>query len=137
MEDTLISFETAKLAKEKGFDWKVEHYIYDEFDKQTTLKDAPTDYSNFKKGILYECISQPTQSLLQKWLREVHGIIVLVDITEGFSQNYRWKYFKVEVTKNHKRIIECIDDTDYETYEKALEIGLQEGLKQIKNGSTN
>jgi hypothetical protein len=34
MEDTLITFETAKLAKEKGFDWEVQGN-YNEETKQT------------------------------------------------------------------------------------------------------
>jgi hypothetical protein len=128
MQEELINFETAKLAKEKGFNWTPKYLInvYDKEDKNLVLLKIVDYYKNTDI-----CILAPTQSILQKWIKEVHNIIVLVDITKGFSQNYRWKYFKVEVTKNHKRIIECIDDIHYETYEEALEVGLQEGLKLI------
>ena len=57
--DELVSFETAKLAKEKGFD-------------------VPTDFCYEKSGNLVRVgsISAPTQSLLQRWLREEERIEV-------------------------------------------------------------
>ena len=76
MEDTLINFETAKLAKEKGFDEKV----YREYDKsgylRCTSKSADVvlgPYDELLKSTEYPA---PTQSLLQQWLREKHQIIV-------------------------------------------------------------
>ena len=67
MEEEKVNFDTAKLAKEKGFDWN-------------------TGKSYMSNGILFEheivhhagehFPFAPTQSLLQKWLREVHNIIV-------------------------------------------------------------
>jgi len=125
MEDTLITFETAKLVKEKGFNWKVEYYVYDEFNKQTTLKDKPTDYSNYKKGSLYECIGQPTQSLLQKWLREVHEI----DINIIFNPDTR--EYSFECVKWVDGVCNIFKSSGFETYEKALETALQEALKLI------
>ena len=67
MEEIRVSFETAKLAKEKGFDidcgWKLRKLENGSF----------THTNSSELGI-----EQPTQSLLQKWLREVHNINVLV-----------------------------------------------------------
>jgi len=151
MEEQLISFKTAKLAKEKGFNWKTENYIYDEFIKHTILKDKPTDYSNYKKGEKYECIGLPTQSLLQRWLREVHNIIV--DVSLDFLNPYTKESIKYSPTfytysNNKKRFWlytdyinsdECTKEMqeempifqNYFTWEEALEIGLQEALKLI------
>ena len=67
MEEQLISFETAKLAKEKGFT-----YAYEFYDKEGNIVDFGivggwTDCHD-------ENYAAPTQSLLQKWLREKHDI---------------------------------------------------------------
>ena len=108
MEDTHITFETAKLAKEKGFEFRVMwEYIL-----------------GFKNN--YERDKYlPTQSLLSKWLREQHNIIVLVDY-EGIDGYYYKFYSYKEGNKNYDA-----SDKNYNTYEEAYEIGLQEALKLI------
>ena len=127
MEEELISFETAKLAKEKGFDWDILH----------TYRDGKLDYEDYYRGTideLYfnangrnitkfkEIISAPTQSLLQKWLREVHGIDVLVD--KGvLCDKYSYEIYH----KNDMLDSEYV----FKTYEEALEIGLYKSLKLI------
>ena len=97
MEDTRINFETAKLAKEKG--WNGD---FVESHKILTI-----------------------QSLLAKWLREEHNIIVLVDY-EGIDGYYYKFYSYKEGNKNYDA-----SDKNYNTYEEAYEIGLQEALKLI------
>ena len=130
MEDTRVTFETAKLAKEKGFD----ALCYDAFNSIGNL------YSNgwceylydnkveipFRSGVLEsQDILAPTQSLLAKWLREEHNIIVLVDY-EGIDGYYYKFYSYKEGNKNYDA-----SDKNYNTYEEAYEIGLQEALKLI------
>ena len=130
MEEQLISFETAKLAKEKGFDAS----CYDAFNSKGNL------YSNgwceylydnkveipFGSGVLQsQDILAPTQSLLAKWLREEHNIIVLVDY-EGIDGYYYKFYSYKEGNKNYDA-----SDKNYNTYEEALEAGIQEALKLI------
>ena len=97
MEDTRITFKTAKLANEKGWngDFVESHKIL------------------------------TSQSLLAKWLREEHNIIVLVDY-EGIDGYYYKFYSYKEGNKNYDA-----SDKNYNTYEEAYEIGLQEALKLI------
>jgi len=132
MKDEIIKFETAKLAKEKGFNWKVENYFYDEFHKQTIYKDKLTDYSKHEKGNLYECVSAPTQSLLQRWLREKHNlhIVIIPTVTSYFT------YKILDIQLNPENPIERppykdVASEDFTTYELSLEGGLQEALKII------
>ena len=129
MEDTLINFETAKLAKEKGFD-----FIY-------IIDNELTNHSLI------------TQSLLQKWLREIHSIhIEVLPRYQPKKLNteevlYSWaisckpfdKYDGHNDVLNHWIGIHngapYIEDIFYhvvKTYEEALEFGLQESLKLIK-----
>ena len=124
MEEQLISYETAKLAKEKGFDEKV----YREYDKsgylRCTSKSADVvlgPYDELLKSTEYPA---PTQSLLQKWLREVHNIHITVTSISQESWQYHIQKPKDKLGDNYNE--------DYENYEEALEDGLQESLKLIK-----
>ena len=149
MEDQLISFETAKLAKEKGFDILTHSYYFedsefkehslkgtngyygDEYefnlsefnenwnDKWLTKKTGDRCFGCSKQKGYLETFSAPTQSLLQKWLREIHKIIVLVDWegTDGYFYKLNFKSFYEVAGDNNKN------------YEDCLELGLQEALK--------
>jgi len=74
MEERLISFEIAKLANEKGFNWKT-HAFYNNLVNQ--LDDSDRLMANWNDGET-ATISAPTQSLLQKWLRDVHGLDIVI-----------------------------------------------------------
>ena len=90
MKEQLISFETAKLAKEKGFDIPClyAYRIWRENIKKTDknpLQGLNIEYEPYMGGssasikFYYQSKQYtlaPTQSLLQKWLREKHNIIV-------------------------------------------------------------
>jgi hypothetical protein len=153
MKEQLISFETAKLAKEKRFDWETS-YGYDIQHKDLTdhtiihnegnymwSEELETeiyyieDYSSDRRHNYVRDIynwnnsnyyySAPTQSLLQKWLREEHEIYVDV-LSNNMNKKinftvryYNFKKLKIEVIGN------------YPVYEEALEKGLYESLKLI------
>ena len=125
MEDTLITFETAKLAKEKGFPQepnrrKVPYYNYKgEFNGDVT--DFLRKYLREEDTSDVESVSAPTQSLLSKWLREEHNIH-LISYKNINIDGYDWCYITTDGITNIN---------SYKTYEEAYEIGLQEALKLI------
>ena len=129
MEDTIITFKTAKLAKEKEFPQepnrlKIPYYNYKgEFKGDVT--DFLRKYLKKEDTSNVESVSAPTQSLLAKWLREEHNIIVLVDY-EGIDGYYYKFYSYKEGNKNYDASYK-----NYNTYEEALEAGIQEALKLI------
>ena len=106
----LISFETAKLAKEKGFK-KLCDFSYDEDGILT---------GNCEQSYNYVA---PTQSLLQKWLREKHDIHITITSISQESWQYHIQKPKDKLGDNYEE--------DFENYEEALEVGLQEALKLI------
>ena len=125
MEEQLISFETAKLAKKKEFN-EICQYYYEILDKPITLqKMSCSNAEGYKQP------TAPTQSVLQKWLREVHHIHF--EIKPIFDVKDNLKPYHISVIKNPSG-----KDFEYEivgsldTYEETLEIGLQEALKLIK-----
>ena len=130
MEDTRITFETAKLAKGKGFPQETNRLEIPYYNYKGEFKGDVSDW-RVRKYIRgedtsdIEFVSAPTQSLLAKWLREEHNIIVLVDY-EGIDGYYYKFYSYKEGNKNYDA-----SDKNYNTYEEAYEIGLQEALKLI------
>ncbi len=122
MKEQLISFKLAKLAKEKGF----------------ILDDELDQYRYNKEGILIQwneldSINAPTQSLLQKWIREIHNIFISTDV---FNQNFTNKLFYCYniriLNKDGKVVIFKFSANSYNSYEKVLEEALEEALKLIK-----
>ena len=125
MEDTRITFETAKLAKEKGFPQepnrlKIPYYNYKgEF--KGDVKDWLRKYLRKEDTSDVESVSAPTQSLLAKWLREEHNIHLIAYKNINID-GYDWCYITTDGITNIN---------SYKTYEEAYEIGLQEVLKLI------
>ncbi|AGO49446.1 hypothetical protein Phi4:1_gp033 [Cellulophaga phage phi4:1] len=137
MEDELISFKTAKLAKEKGFNlecnkcWRIINSIKDK-NKRSSLGDFYETNGGSPIGVkVFERFYAPTQSLLQRWLREVHNLnIEMVAHTshiDAFEKQFRWVSYLGWRKDSDEQI------SSSKTYEGALEIALQEALKLIKN----
>lgn len=122
MEEQLISFETAKLAKEKWFNIPGVSI----YSGGLLFKNVSVLPENWNKSVDETC-SAPTQSILQKWLRDNMNIDVLV-----FHKNrIKGTTWTSEVHFNdHLRYTNHDYENDY-TYEEALEQGLQEALKLI------
>lgn len=90
--EQLIEFQTAKLAKEKGFNWETLHFYTKPGSKMLGIDERGRYYpmKNISKKIYtrdknvavnMESVYQaPTQSSLQRWLREVYNIIVIPDL---------------------------------------------------------
>jgi hypothetical protein len=124
MEDQLISFETAKLAKEKGFD-VFTNKVYNQFGSLFI----------FNSGLLagHDRINAPTQSLLQKWLRDEH--LIHIDLqysrTEDDESIEWWFYLYDKIGEGRVKFFPDQIGNNL-TYEEPLEIGLQKALKLIK-----
>lgn len=136
MEDTLISLETAKLAKERGFDLLVDYFYLTLKDSQNGEVEVRTwsTPSNFNSPPpnpyiieIREAYSAPTQSLLQKWLREVHKYCIFVNMYDDATYYYEvvWVYKKEAHSQSNYN--GC-----FSTYEEALEDGLQNVLKSLE-----
>jgi len=125
MTDQLISFETSKLFKEKGFQIPESSYAY--FNGKIQRCGGQVYHLNQR-------CEAPTQSLLQKWLRDVHNIHVFIgrrpNIKKWDSHAYSLSLSGKEYVK--ERTMEKFRQQPlFDTYEEALESGLQEALKLI------
>ena len=130
MKEQLISFETAKLAKDKGFNEDTELFFNSFYPKGTYNINGFTNYDEVtdKRD---NFTSLPTQSLLQKWLREKHNqhiyLFPLDNGKWGFENN------SISINLDHIFINYMYEGKEYNSYEEALEVGLQEALNFINS----
>ena len=119
MEEQLVSFETAKLAKKQGFKERC-HYFFNEGSGWKIQEDYILRQD--------KTIEAPSQSLLQKWLREVYNTHLMV---EPFYNEQKVLVYGFDlITERIEE--ETIVEKGFKTYEEALEVGLQEALKLIE-----
>lgn len=135
MTDQLVSFETAKLAKEKGFDEECSHY-YD-LEDSNKLKHTVEGFKNpnedcmvdieleFHNHVNFKRCAAPTQSLLQKWLREKHNIDIIIEPNQDSDGN---KYYYWRIRRN---MFPSAIGNIANSYEEAFEASLIETLKLI------
>ena len=133
MNEELIKFKTAKLAYEKGFNVFYQSKYYDvNGNDWYGLIDAFPFGEPKKDGELY---SKCPQSLIQKWLREEHGINIFM----SFKPNVKkWDFIPYFMSMNGKEYIKYNSEylklhkeRKYDTYEEALEDGIYESLQML------
>lgn len=119
MQENLITFETAKLAKEKGY-------------KNHDCKKYDSDGLHAIYGFVSKGTAAPTQSLLQKWLRDIHKIHIEPQLSRNSQEEYKdwWFYLYPNLSGGRIKFFPS-EIGEGLSYEKALEIGLQEALKLI------
>jgi hypothetical protein len=114
--DELITYATAVKAFEHGFDWECIEHCFENDGKQ---------------------IPRPTQTLLQRWLREVKNINVTVVHKINIK---KWDYIVYDMNltgeeyeigqKKYREEVKC---RIYDTYEEALEDGLLEAVYYLNS----
>lgn len=135
MKDQIITFETAKIAKEKGLQsglkcegcyilgWR--EYFKDQIG-QYLISPRTTVEAQFHLALA------PTQSLLQRWLRETHKISVepYAFTDRGFEE---WDWNISQFTGGFELLTRTsLDIGHFKTYEEALEAGLVYALNLLK-----
>ena len=124
IKETLISFQTTKLAKEIGI--KYNDSYSDSFNSILPyLEDGSRRIDFNYDGEYYAAC---TQSLLQKYLREEYNIFITLSpiFKDGEIDCH---YANIYMKNIHMRNLE---DLYGKTYEQALEAGLQHALNLIK-----
>lgn len=126
-KEDYVSFEVAKLLKEKGYDEE----CYSAYDKQGRIGNYITPL-NWNKEYSW-ALSRPTLYEAAKWLRGTHDIHIVV------SPHYSRKY---EIIEYEYRIATYFDFLEkpfkwrkskeyYEIYEQCLNSAILEALKLI------
>ena len=125
IEESYVSFETAKLLKGAGFDVP----CTSQYTEGECIWD--TDYlNNFNQDEFG--YSRPTLALAARWLREVHRIVVDATFIPPLFDGVNWQYFIGNMDDMVWEGDFAPSERKYATYEEALEAGLQEAVKLIK-----
>ncbi len=146
MTEELVTLETAKLLKEKEFNeqtifaYKNNGYLYQDpnrikliYNSMPVLDLCKEFYSCVSCGPCYKCrkavylTSAPSQSTAQKWLRETKNLHVEISY---MYENY-WTYDILTIPRHDLIGLSDRPIVRYNTYEEALEAGIQEALKLI------
>lgn len=124
MTEDYVSFEVAKLLKEKGFDEPCRVFYKDPQAGLYEFKNAPKAY---KDKLFEPCFLAPSLYMAMKWLREVHNINI--DIVPIWNRN-RWEYQIFIVTPATSQR-PYVANTLYLDYEEAVEEALKYSLENL------
>lgn len=116
-----VSFETAKLLKEKGFDWDCITYYANS--KPNNVQYSMLFENNTSLGL--RCCSAPTLQMAMKWLRKVHNQNVQINYLHGAYQEFDYVVIN---TFNGKAYHEPVS---FSTYEEAVEAAIKYCLKNF------
>ena len=117
-----VSFETAKLLKEKGFDEPV--LLYHRYGKAEPT--CPVERILSKNSDLSDACSIPTLQMSIKWLREEYKIficIVFLEETDMYG-------FTIEDISSKKDLATSKND-EYSTYEQTCEAAIKYCLQNL------
>lgn len=131
IEEAYVSFETAKLLKEKGFEGHSILTIYDEnaanaYIKELQEKHLPYSSDDPKLKEFY--YTKPTLQMAMRWLREEKGIAavpILVSVLN--NKKFLWD-IGITVAKTNETYHQ---GWVYESYERACETAIKYCLKNI------
>ena len=126
IEEQFVSFDTAKMLKEAGFDVPCTSQYTE--GKCIWNVGYPCNFNQDEFGY-----SRPTQALAARWLREVHHLNVYAcfDYVCFDDGERKWFFMRENTMINDYTSVYC-SIISYDSYEEALEAGLQEAIKLIK-----
>ena len=114
IKEAYVSFEVAKLLKEKGFvtpcDWL--YCSNGDFGHRNPLWDK-------------EMFTAPTQQMAVRWLREEYEISIEVSALK----RHRWVYTIYRLLE--ERVVEIWNDGTYVSYEDAVDAALKYCLENL------
>ena len=116
-----VSFETAKLMKEKGFNWNT--------DKQFNLDKIVGDYNITDRSRHPErYLDAPTLQMAMKWLREKKGIAIIPVLSSILdNEKFLWD-IKIVVAKTSESYSQ---GWIYENQEDACESAIKYCLENL------
>jgi len=139
IKEAYVSFEVAKLLKEKGFNELCGRYYSSQFNEMRTVGDiCMMSWNSISDE--YEYISIPTHQMAMAWLREIYHLEI--NITFGFpfidgKQQYKYFWSIVRVCDNHLEYPMDDPNSAYyneemaDSYEDAVEAALKYCLEKI------
>lgn len=127
IQEDYVSFEVAKLLKEKGFDGQTVR-AYNLKKKLCKCQCNPGETINSTPNYL---IAAPTFQMACKWLREIHNLFIF-PFPQRNTNKFWTEIFQLSNNQEWENLYcESIHLQDYSTYEEAVEAALKYTLKNL------
>lgn len=128
--ENYVSYEVAKLLKEKGFDESCECFYDTElYDTKHNDISIVNEWMNISNSQLEEreflCYSAPTLQMAMKWLREVHKLAINIEFQID-SPTWKWRIYHIEPSEDKHTNFK-----HYSTYEEACESAIKYCLENL------
>lgn len=133
MKEAYVSYEVAKLLKEKGFDWECSTYLYTI--NVYNYGDEPCRFQiNDSKNseLASDKMTAPTQQMACDWLRKEHEIDIIPIIRHSlkYAQESPFRDYACRVYDCDGNIVLSATKW-YSRYENAVEAALQYVLTKL------
>ena len=137
-----VSFEIAKLLKERGFDWHCTKF-YNNLNLNRTFKlynaQQFEGISTVSNKMLDDCFlplqlksigyTAPTLQMAMKWLREVHHIYIQINLYL-VPKGYGADIIHID-SMDTLAYVRKEDESQYDTYEQAAEAAIKYYLENL------
>lgn len=137
IKEAYVSFEVAKLLKEKGFNEKCRggyHYEFDDNDNSIIMFEQWTaqPYNNDFMDEGFSC-SAPTHQMAMAWLREIHHYYIQIMLDSWACGDHLGYYVVIQKTDSDFEMMlqDAVNEVFYQTYEEAVEAALKYVLKNL------
>lgn len=132
-----VSFEIAKLLKEKGFDW-CESPFYSEQDRDEWRQNNSYTIPNmlydpdlpFDSETLTLVAPHVSIQMAMKWLREVHHLVIQIEFIDFLEHGEVWLYSIIE-RKTIKQLTDRDENFTEHSYEEACESAIKYCLENL------
>ena len=138
IQEDYVSFEVAKLLKDKGFNEATNRYYNAQYDGIRTVSDTFMTYWNNEdhmKALMMEgAIAIPTHQMVCKWLREVHNIMIEIYLPHEYKNedeelwNGTYCYELYSLKTGHSVYW---DEKEFNSYEEAIEEAIKYILEKM------
>jgi hypothetical protein len=140
VSDDYVSFETAKLLKEKGFDAECHsHYYpcrypdgsiqYHKYERTESAKNKSWYDIYSLKNLPADHYLAPTLQMAMKWLREAHHLEIYLE-HDAIQENNNWWYSIGKYTKGCISI-QFESKSEFVSYEQACEAAIKYCLENL------
>ena len=139
-EEAYVSFEVAKLLKEKGFEidtskdyWKIgeDGTMYFMCSIGAYTSDINEKFAFYRPADTYPC---PTQQMAMRWLREEYKLYTQIMLDSWALGSHSGYYIVIQATDSDFEEVSPCEQVFYKTHEEACEAAIKYCLENlIKN----
>ena len=122
-KEQYVSFEVAKLLKQKEFDWEVRS-LYGKYEDDIGFSSWSNNYNTYD-----DLYSAPTQQMACDWVEKTYGFFIEVSRHIDINGNYHYLYMILD--KECKYASSGTHDNNYPSKYEAVESALEYVLTNI------